>query len=60
MDVDSKIKLLKTDIQVLDDRKAMLEKRIAELKNLVEEKKKKESRLAELAEMERELLESLE
>ena len=59
MDVDSKIKLLKTDIQTLEERMIVLGKRISELKSLVEDKKKKEAKIAELIEIERELMASL-
>lgn len=60
MDVASKIKGMKTEIQAKDNEINAVSKRIAELKGLVEEKKKKEARLQELIKQEAELLATLE
>lgn len=59
MDMGSKIKELKEDCQTIDDTLASTAKRINELKSLIEEKKKKETKLLELIALERQLLETL-
>lgn len=59
MDIASKIKLTKEEIQKLDEQQSVMEDRIKELKTLVESKKKKESKIEELKKMEAELLASL-
>jgi hypothetical protein len=59
MDLDSKIKSLKEECGKLDEERSIREKRIFELKALVEEKKKKSARLEEMKRVEEELLASL-
>jgi phage-related protein len=56
MDIASKIKEFKTEIAMLDDKKVSIEKRLIELKALIEEKKKKSAFLLDLEKQEKELL----
>jgi len=58
MDIDSKIKLIKSDVKSVDESILIVQKRINDLKGLIEEKKKKEEKLSELLKQEFELLSS--
>ena len=60
MDIASKIKIIKQEVQSIDDETAIINKRIAELKSLIDEKKKKEQKLQDLIRLEQEMLALLE
>jgi hypothetical protein len=59
MDIASKIKAMKQEIQSIDDMKAAIEGRIKELKELVALKIQKAAKLAELEKQEAELMSQL-
>jgi hypothetical protein len=59
MDIASKIKAMKQEIQSMDDMKAAIEGRIKELKELVALKIQKAAKLAELEKQEAELMSQL-
>jgi hypothetical protein len=59
MDIASKIKAMKQEIQAMDDAKLAIEARIKELKDLVNMKLQKAAKLAELEKQEAELMAQL-
>lgn len=59
MDISSKIKEMKQEIQSMDDKKSAIEGRIKELKELVALKAARAIKLAELEKQEAELLAQL-
>ena len=59
MDVASKIKDAKSEINILEEERMILEKRIKELRSLIELKRNQQAKIADLKKLEEDLLKQL-